>query len=449
MTAAIATPRGRHAENPSTRVLSSSNLLVGYLLLLLLLPARLVLPGMGAAGRPAVVAGLAFLVWWLITHLHPELTPRGRQPVRWLCLILTIGVLASYSAAFDRGLLPLEARSAARFLLTLGSWLGVALIAADGLKGRRDISKMITAIIACSCVSAAIGVLQFFNVDLAPYVKVPGLVYNEELVGIRTRGGPQFNRVYGTQQHYIEFGVVLAMAMPLAIHAALKSPKSRASWARWSAVALIGAAIPLSISRAGFLGLVVGFVVLSLVWAMRLRLRAYLIALLALVAFRVVMPGVLGTIRSAFLNFGNDPSIINRRVDYAATRSYLQDRPWFGRGPGTFVPEIYRVLDNQILGSLLELGLVGTTTVVAIFVGTYSLGRHVRRRADSEADAHLGQALAATATVAFVASLTFDSLSFPTFAALLFILLGLSGALWRIYRSSEDIAGVPLLCNAR
>ncbi|WP_176946382.1 O-antigen ligase family protein [Blastococcus aurantiacus] len=359
--------------------------------------------------------------------------------MRWVLLVLVITFLAAYIAGFDRGLLPLEARSADRYLLTLGSWLGVALIAADGLRNRKDVDRIIGALVGLSAFSAALGTLQFYGLDLSPYIQIPGLVYNRELVGLGLRGGPGFSRVYGTQQHYIEFGVVLAMVLPLAIHRAITATTTRSIRRRWIIVGILAAAVPFSVSRAGFLGLTIAFVALCSVWPRAFRMKAILVAVMALGLFRVINPGVLGTIRSAFLNYGNDPSIINRRADYAATSSYITDRPWFGRGLGSYVPEIYRVLDNQFLSSLLDVGLVGTVALTAVYLGTYALGRVVRKNATRTDDAHLGQALAASALVALVTSLTFDALAFPTFAGLLFLLFGLSGALWRIALMSPRV----------
>lgn len=416
--------------------LHAVSLIVIYLVLLLAIPARLVLPGMGGAGRPSVAFGLGLLVWWLLAHLHPDLAPRGRQPTRWLLCAFVLAVLVSYAAALDRGLLPLEGRSADRYLLVLGSWVGVALVAADGLRDRGDIDRVVRTLVALAVFTSVVGILQFRGLDLAPWIRVPGLVYNAELVGLRQRGGPAFNRVYGTQQHYIEFGVILAMILPLAVHRALTAIGARRRRG-WLAVALIAAAVPFSISRAGFLGLIVGFVVLSSAWPGQLKLKAYLIAALSLVAYRGAVPGVLGTIRSAFLNYEDDPSIINRRADYAAVSSYVSDRPWLGRGPGTFVPEIYRVLDNQFLGTLIEQGALGVVSLATLLTGACVLARAVRVRAASEPDAHLGQALLATILVAVVASFTFDSLAFPTFSGLLFVLIGLTGAAWRLREASS------------
>lgn len=424
---------GKHAVATRSH-LTVANLVVGYLALLYLLPARLVVPGLGAAGRPAVLLGLGLLVWWLATRLHPGLTARGRQPIRVLLLILTLAVLTAYVLGLSRGLAPLEHRSADRYLIVFASWLGVALVIADGLRDRRDIARVVGALVIFASTSALIGALQFNNFDITPYIRVPGLTYNDVLVGLGQRGGPEFNRVYGTQQHYIEFGVALAMVLPLAIHRMLTTPVRRAVPRGALAALIIGSAIPLSISRAGSLGLVTGLIFLSAVWPGSLRWKIFAAASLAVVAFQAINPGVLGTIKSSFLNFFNDPSITARIEDYAATDALIADRPWFGRGPGTYVPEIYRVLDNQFLWSLLEIGYVGTAALGALFLGAVLLGRSIRKHAEVDHDAHLGQALAATIAVALVTSFTFDSLYFPTFAGTTFVAVGLVGALYRICR---------------
>ena len=48
-----------------------------------------------------------------------------------------------------------------------------------------------------------------------------------------------------------------------------------------------------------------------------------------------------------------------------------------------------------------------------------------------------GFALAASILAGFAASFTFDSLGFPTFAGLWFVLFGAAGALWR-FRDMDD-----------
>ena len=52
-----------------------------YIVLLFCLPARLVVPSMGAAGRPADLFGLVLLGWWVLYGLVPKGFPRKASPL--------------------------------------------------------------------------------------------------------------------------------------------------------------------------------------------------------------------------------------------------------------------------------------------------------------------------------------------------------------------------------
>src|SRR5688572_9281159 len=55
----------------------------------------------------------------------------------------------------------------------------------------------------------------------------------------------------------------------------------------------------------------------------------------------------------------------------------------FGRGLGTFDPTLYFYLDNQYLGSLLEGGVLGVTTLIITYVVGFWCG--TRRTASKHA----------------------------------------------------------------
>ncbi len=86
---------------------------------------------------------------------------------------------------------------------------------------------------------------------------------------------------------------------------------------------------------------------------------------------RFAIPGLLGTIRYLFLHMFEDDSYEGRRQDYSVVGRFIKERPLFGRGFGTFLPERYVYLDNQYLGLLIELGIVGMLAffVILLFVG--------------------------------------------------------------------------------
>jgi hypothetical protein len=409
-------------------------LLTLFLALQFAIPARLVIGGLGAAGRPSVVVALVLGLTWLAAWLCIDAIPRGRQPVRWIVLAYFGASLLAYAAGYGRGLTSAEASGADRHLILVVAMCGLALAMADGIRSRRALDVVLVRLTWFGGLMAAVGAVQaVLRVDLTEYIKVPGLRTNRDLIGIGDRGtDDQFARVAGTANHYIEFGVVLAMIAPLAIHYALQGRDRAQRVRRWSLTLLILTGVPFSVSRSAVVALAVSLTVLALVWTWRTRLRAAAAGVLAVTAFSVAQPGLLGTIRSLFTSAEDDPSVQNRLSDYPVVQAYVAERPVLGRGLATFLPDLYVLLDNQLLLSAVTTGFIGLAAFVALFLGGALVGRSVRHHGANDADRHLGQALAAALLGGLVASATFDSFFFPTFVGVTFLGLGAVGALRRL-----------------
>lgn len=404
-----------------------------FLALLILIPSQLVYEPMGGVGKPAVVVALFASFLWVLSRIVRGRAPRDRQPVRVSLYLYTGIILLTYLLGHARGLPGSEALAADRELIFTAATVGLALYVCDLVTTRDDLDVLLHRVIGISAVMAAVGILQFRpGIDLTEWIRIPGLTMNKELTTIGTRGTPGFTRIQGTATHPIEFGVVLSMVLPLAVHYALFAHdlRSRVRW--WVLTAVIGAPIVFSLSRSAIIGLIVGMTYLFLVWGDRLRIEAIGVAVASAVAFRATTPGLLGTVRSLFLNMGNDPSVQGRTEDYAAVGDYIARRPWFGRGPRTFLPERYFALDNQFLYSLVTTGVVGVAAVAQLFLVPIFVARGVYHRCPDEESRHLGQALAASVLAGLVTSFTFDSLSFLTFSGVLFVLIGAIGALRRL-----------------
>ena len=406
--------------------------------LLFVLPARLVVPGVGAAGRPANLLGVALFAVWCFSRLIPGLTVRRRQPLHWVIGFFLAFTVLSWWLAYARGVEPVEGRSAERFVIEIVSLVGMALTAADGLESRRRLDTLLVRLCYWAGVMALFGTIEFVTrVNAASYIKIPGLRLNADLTAVAGRGGGGFQgdlfaRVAGTALHYIEFGAVLAVCLPIALHYAIYSEPGRQRKFRWCLFALLFVNLPFAISRSAVVGLAIAIVTMMTVWTPYMIKRVGLGLVLGIAGFKVVVPGLMGTIRSLFTHLGTDPSISGRTSDYAAVTPLIHARPWFGRGGGTFIPVLYRILDNQYLMTLIEWGIVGLTIMIIAFVSPVLMGRSVRRNAPDDEARHLGQCLVASALVAVVLSGTFDALSFPTFSATFFILIGVAAALWRL-----------------
>lgn len=441
--------------------ISALALLITFLALQFLIPARLVIGGLGAVGRPSVAVGILLAFLWCVSMRRPHRLPAGRQPVRWLLGGYLAVQLVGYAVGYDRLLPQIEANSADRWLILNVAMVGVALAVADGLVTRRQLDTLLRTLVGLSAVMATVGILQFFRiVDLTRYIRVPGLRHNSDLIGVSARGDGDFARVAGTANHYIEFGVVLGLVLPLALHYAFFARPGRARAAHWVCVGLIASAIPLSISRSAMLTVAVTMGLLAVVWPWRRRYNVLVVAVAGTAAFHVVNRGVLGTIRALFTNMDNDPSVQNRIADQGFVQRLFEERPWLGRGAGTVIPERYILLDNQLYGTLLAGGVLGLAALLALFVVPYALARSVRLRGSSEETRHLGQALAVVMPGGLLASATFDSFSFATFVGVTVVVVGAIGALWRLegigprmpLRAAEPgdaVVTTPLTANLR
>jgi len=404
--------------------------LVAFVVVLTLIPARLVFAPLGAFGTPAAILGLVALGLWALTRMHPGLGGAfGPQPARVVVLGFCGAVLASYVAAQLRVLPAVESRGADRGLLQVLALSGVALLAMDGLQTRTQVDRLLRTVVVFAAIGAGIGILQFIVAfDVSGVLRhLPGLSVNGDLALVKARSA--LPRVSGTATHPIEFGVVCAMVFPVALHFAMRS-KGRLRW--WIPPALLGIAIPMSISRSGILALAVGVLVYAAVWTAQQRIVGAVVALIALAPARFVAPGLLGTLGKLFMHFGSDPSVTARTDDYATTTDTILGHLWFGRGLGTYLPPTAPILDNQLLGQLVETGIVGLVALVLLAAVGFGTARGARRRSGDPQLRDQAQALAAALIAGFVTFLTYDFMAFALGAGLFFVLLGCIGALWRI-----------------
>ncbi len=404
---------------------------------LFVIPARLVFGPLGAAGTPAKIVGLLMFLWWGVERLIAGFGGEAFSPLRRALFVLLAAILASYLVATTRPMDGSELRSADRSLISLLSWLGVVLICGEIIGGMARLDALLRRLVMLGGALAVLGLVQFFTKqEWTNYLQIPGLSANADVIGVTDRAG--FARPAGTATHPIEFGVVLTVVLPLAIHYALHD-RQRHWFRRAVPIAAISLAIPISISRSAVLGTGIVLLVMIPTWEPALRRKAYVALTAALVMVYLAVPGLLGTFRGLFTGIGNDKSAASRTDSYGLAFSYVERWPVFGRGFGTFMPS-YRILDNQFLGFLIDTGFVGLTALLSVFVVAVVVARRVRRMTVDPSQRSLAIALCAGVLAAASSFATFDAFSFPMLATLLFLVLGALDALWRTVGAENAVA---------
>ena len=302
------------------------------------------------------------------------------------------------------------------------------------VRARRDLERVIVLLVAGGTILSVAALIEWrTSTNLFNWYSqaAPFLHYIDE--GIAQTRGSGF-RARASAQHPIALTAALVMLLPLALY--LYQRHRRRIWLVSAGLLTLGA-----LSTGSRTGIVMLMALLLSFLCIRFRETVRLLPFLLpmLVVVQVAMPGTLGTMK-AMLN----PSYLIKEQSYdqgasagrAADLGPALDRwatkPFLGSGFGTTVADPNapkesekQILDDQWLGSLLEIGAIGVLALLWLYVRSVRRLTRVAKTA-SGADARLATALAA-AIISFAAGmLTFDAFAFIQVTFLAFVLLALS-----------------------
>lgn len=414
-----------------SRRVDATAILTVYLVLAFFIPSNLALPALGGVGTPANVFALLGLLWYLATWLGGRILPApGTRLVRVAMCVLAVAVLMAYIADASRESSHQEVLGADRGLIGFMVWVSLVVLTSAGIQERGRLDVLMRRVVVMGTIVAAIGYYDFFSAtNIADSIHIPGLQTSVAQVTAMDRGS--FTRPRSTTAQPLEFGGMLAILVPFAIHQAFDPVRRHLHVVRrWGPVLIMAGALPLTVSRTSIIGMLLIALVMVPRWKPQRRWAALGLMTASVAGFKVIIPGLIGTITTLFATFINnsDSSTQARTVKYSAIVPYLEERPLFGRGFGTFTPDLYFFTDNQYMLTLAEMGLLGLIALFTLFITGIHQGGSIRRLARTESDRELGQAFFASALVALVISATFDSLSFPMFAGMFFLTLGAGGS---------------------
>jgi hypothetical protein len=404
-----------------------------FVLAVMLIPSDTVIGAIGAAGYPAALVGLfLFSVFCISVLLGFHDPTRHSHPIQGVLCVIWLAVLASYILMDHGRLTGLQLANADRVLIRFAVITGVALVAAEWLRSLHDAMRVVRVLCWAGAFCGLVAALQYWvHVDLAQYLRqLPGFTVNSDNPTVTARGS--LNRVAGTAITSIELGVVAGMLIPIAVCLGLYD-RDKGPFKRWAPVALITLGVATSVSRSAILSVGVALAVLVVLLPPVPRVAALAALPVALAGVFMSAHGLLGTLGGFFSGASSDSSVLWRTHDYPLAEQVWQAAPWFGHGPGTWLPaDQLDIFDNQYLDSVVELGLVGVLALIVFLLVPAFVALAARRRCTNPQLRLLCAALAGAGFVAPVCSLTFDSLFFPMFANVYALVIGLTGACARL-----------------
>jgi hypothetical protein len=414
-------------------------LLCVYCGVLFILPSHLVVAAIPLALAPSMLLGMLLgLLWFCAQFVNTVGMSKGRSLVRTSLFVFGIAQLATYGYA-TYGYLPSDELNATdRSVITIMAAMVVGIFAVDSVRGLHRIDKVLRIIVYGCTFVAAIGLIQFFiGVDPTSYMVIPGLREVGDVETLLERS--IFRRPSGTAGHPIEFGVVCAIAAPLAAHYAFRAKEhARRVWPWWLCLIVVAIGAMVSLSRSAILGLLAAGLVLLPTWPAKRQLQTIIATVVFTIVMRLFVPGLIGTLFSLFNNLSGDPSIQHRQEDYARAEIQIVQHPWLGKGFGTYLPAKYGPLDNQYLGTLVETGIVGLASLIFVLIAGAYAAVQIRRVARDPVIRDLAQTMLASLSVIMVADATYDAFGFIMATGMCFMLVGIAGALWRTIKDDPN-----------
>lgn len=248
--------------------------------------------------------------------------------------------------------------------------------------------------------------------------------------------------IVGPTQHGLALASMLTMALPFAVLPLLEARRLSRRLLYLLIIGLILAADFSTGHKTAFLAPLGAFIVL--IAYKRQLLRWTPIAVIALVpVIHFAAPGSIGSLTNLVVPSANSDYTDGRASDYGAIAPDVFNNLLIGRGYGTLDSHNwrwYRILDNNYLDELFELGFIGLLAYLAIIVSALGTAHRVIKGGGRRAPPAL--AAAAGCAAYGVISATFDAMGFSQAPYLFLFAAGLIAVVARGQRDEVESASL-------
>jgi O-antigen ligase len=244
----------------------------------------------------------------------------------------------------------------------------------------------------------------------------------------------------------LEVVAILAMALPIAIVGLMQAQRWRSRIIYVVAAGVLVLAMLSTFRKSALLApLAIGATLAYFRPRMALKLAPF--AALAVAALAIFSFDAFDAVTGQFASDRLDVGTVSDRVsDYDAVRPDLLSEPAFGSGLGsyehTFAPADYRILDSDLLGRLVDTGLVGLAAFLFMIGTVIAVAAPMIRSLDPRR-APAALAVAGAAAAFLVLTMLFDEWGFPHAVYAFLTLSGLLAVIAEPAGSAEPARTLP------
>jgi O-antigen ligase len=412
-------------------------LLAGFMTMVFLIPIdgtelKVHLPVDSKPDRFVLAAMAGVLIIKALLPATGERRPRRRMTwVTASVLIFTgavlVSVLVNADTIYKLGQLTFAEKALSQVLAYVGFFLIVAT------QVRKSEIAAYGRLILALAVLAALGTLYESHTGYNVFYVLGGRLLSPiaKVITAPTNIHPTFEQGRATVVGPTGHGLALASMLTIALPWAVIRMQQVKTWGRklgcLLVICLLLAASLATHRKTAIIAPVAAFAVL-IAYNPRMLRWAPLAAVVVIPMIHVVAPGALGTF-DILATAGNSSSTTQRVSDYSGIAPDILSHPVIGEGYGsldTANNRWYRILDNEYLDELFQVGIVGVLAYLLMVLAPLVTAHGIIRRAGGRAPPIIAAAAGCAAYA--VVSGTFDAMSFSEAPYSFFFMAGMIAA---------------------
>ncbi len=269
-------------------------------------------------------------------------------------------------------------------------------------------------------VITAVGTIYQYRTGANPFFSIASTIFGSSHVGNATAEAAAASPstagisarpgITGPTIHALADTTLMASAIPfgLVFAAAAERRREIALWVLATLILMSGCVA--TDRKTALIVPAVSIIVLVAYRPMRF-LRFWPLLVLAILGFDLVTPHALSRLVFQLTHAASGSSTTTRTADYPAVVPYILSHLLVGRGYGSFDPLKYRILDDQMLGWLIEIGLLGALSYLGLMAAAIASGHGLARRGEG-IDQVLMQSVIAVTVGFTVSNFFYDTFGF-------------------------------------